>query len=47
MFTGLKQEELSEIKEMDIPQQIKTIVASGYEGYCLVQNLEFRNKNGQ
>ena len=47
MFTGLKQEELSEIKEMDIPQQIKTIVASGYEGYCLVQNLEFRNKKGQ
>ena len=47
MFSGAEKEELSEIKEMDILKQIKTIVASGYEGYCLVQNLEFRNKNGQ
>ena len=47
MFTGIEKEELTEIKEMEIPQQIKTIVASGYEGYCLVHNLEFRNKKGQ
>ena len=30
MFTGRKQEYLSDIREKDIPQQIKTIVALGY-----------------
>ena len=30
MFTGGKKEDLSEIKEMEILQQIKTIVASNY-----------------
>jgi hypothetical protein len=43
MFTGIKKEHLSEIKEMDISQQIKSIVASKYKGYCSIQNLEFRN----
>ena len=47
MFTGFRRRELSEIKEMDISQEIKTIVASRSEGYCNTQNLEFRNQNGQ
>ena len=49
MFTGKKQEELSEIKEIKIPSQIETIVASFYANwdYPCIQNLEFRNKKGQ
>ena len=47
MFSGFKKEKLSDVKEMDISQQIKTIVCSPYKGYCSVQNLEFRNKEGQ
>ena len=46
MFTGVKKEELSEIKEMDISHQIKTIFVSKYQGYYSIQNLEFRNKKG-
>ena len=43
MFTGKEKNNLSDIKEMEISQQIKTIVASRYKGYCSIQNLEFRN----
>jgi hypothetical protein len=46
MFTGINKEELSEIKEMDISQQIKTIVAIRFKDLCFFQNLEFRNNKG-
>ena len=39
MFSGGKKEDLSEIKEMDISQQIKTIISLRYEGKCGIQNL--------
>jgi hypothetical protein len=46
MFTGKKQELLSEIKEIDISNQTKTIFLKKYPGYCNIQNLDFRNKEG-
>ena len=47
MFTGKKLEDLSESKEIDISEQITTVVASKYADACVIQNLEFRNKQGQ
>ena len=47
MFTGVKQELLSDVIEMEISDQTKKIVASRYEGYSAIQNLEFRNKEDQ
>ena len=47
MFTGFRSRELSEIKEMDISKEIKTIVASRGERYCKTLNLEFRGHDGQ
>ena len=47
MFTGLRREILSKIKEMDISKEIKTIVASRGERYCKTLNLEFRGHDGQ
>ena len=47
MFTGVPKDLLSEIKEIKILEQTKTIVAYKYKAYCATQNLEFRNKKGQ
>jgi hypothetical protein len=39
MFTGKKLEDLSESKEIDISEQITTVVASKYADACVIQNL--------
>ena len=44
MFTGVKLKWLSEIKEMEISEQTKTIIALSYPDSCDTHNLEFRNK---
>ena len=47
MFTGIPKEELSEIKEIKISEQTKTIVASKTVGFYATQNLKFKNKEDQ
>ena len=49
MFTAIKQEDLSEIKEINVSQQIKTIVAAKYADWntLVIQNLEFISKESQ
>jgi len=46
MFSGRKKEDLSEIKEIDISEQIKTIVAAKYADWntLVIQSLDFISK---
>ena len=48
IFTGLKKEELAEIKEIKITEQIKTIVGKKYSNTTgLLRNLSFKNNKDQ